>query len=98
MKRNPANPWVGIGMDAWMLGLEASSVIVMRSLIMAAGGPDSAAEARLMVTEKIASSLALGLKAASGGLGHSPASVTAKTVSHFRRKVRANRRRLQKSA
>ena len=64
---------------------------------MAAGGPAAAAEAELMVSEKIQAAAALQALAMTGGLGHSPASAASKTLAHYRRKVRANRRRLAKS-
>jgi hypothetical protein len=90
------NPWIGLTADAWLLGLEASWVIGLRVMKLAAGGAAATAEADLMVREKIAAGLALQAKAMTGGLGASPAAAAAKTLSHYRRKVRANRRRLGK--
>jgi hypothetical protein len=90
------NPWMSLGLDAWMLGLEASSVIGLRTLKLAAGGPDAHDEATRMVQEKIEAGLAWQTKALSGGFGLTPASTTAGTLTHFRRKVRANQRRLAK--
>jgi hypothetical protein len=95
MKRR-GNPWLGVGLDAWSLGVEAATVVGLRTLKIAAGGPAAAEEARLMVEEKIAAGLALQGKAVSGALGASPAGVARSTLSHYRRKVRANRRRLQR--
>lgn len=86
-----------IGLDAWSLGFEASSVIALRSMALAKAGTIAEAETRRMVSEKIDAALALQMKAMTGGLGLDPASVAAKTVSHYRRRVRANRRRLSKS-
>lgn len=83
-------------MDAWALGLEASSVIGLRSLKIAAGGPDADAESRKMVSEKIDAALALQIKAMTGGLGFTAPGAAAKTLAHYRRTVRANRRRLSK--
>jgi hypothetical protein len=40
---------------------------------------------------------ALGMLAATGGLGADPVSASAKTLKHYRRKVRANRRRLTRA-
>jgi hypothetical protein len=90
------NPWARLTMDAWALGFEASAVIGLRTLKLAAGGPAAQAEAERMVSEKVAAGLALRQRALTGGLGYSPASATAKTLAHYRRKVRANRRRLSK--
>ena len=97
MGRRRTNPWIGIGFDAWSLGLEASAVVALRSLKIAQGGARGAAEAELMVQEKIAAGAALGALALSGGLGATPASASARTLAHYRRKVSANRRRLSKA-
>lgn len=91
-----ANPWMKLTMDAWSLGIEASSVIGLRTLKIAAGGPAAQTEAALMINEKIASTLDLQMRAMTGGLGVTPHGAAAKTVAHYRRKVRANRRRLSK--
>jgi hypothetical protein len=53
------NPWFRAGFYAWSLGLEASSVIALRTLKIAIGGPTAEAEARRMVSEKIEAGLAL---------------------------------------
>jgi len=96
MKRIRANPWIGMGFDAWRLGLEASTVIGLRTLKIAQGGAGAEAEARRMVSEKVDAGLALQTLAFTGGLGATPASASARTLAHYRRKVRANRRRLMK--
>lgn len=92
----PKNPWVLAGFDAWSLGAEASSVIALRILKIGSGGTAALAEAQQMVSEKIESGLALQAMALSGGLGLTAHGAARKTLSHYRRKVRANRRRLVK--
>jgi hypothetical protein len=89
--------WLRLSMDAMALSLEASSVIGLRTLKIAAGGPAADAEARLMVSEKIATSMDLQYKAMTGGLGFNPAGAAAKSLTLYRRKVRANRRRLSRA-
>jgi hypothetical protein len=96
MRRSRSNPWIGISLDAWRLGFEASTVIALRTAKIAAGGAAGRAESERMVQEKIDAAAALGAKAMSGGLGASPASMSARTLSHYRRRVAANRRRLSK--
>ena len=91
-----SNPWLGIGRSAWSLGIEASAVIGLRTLKIAAGGTAGEAEARRMVSEKIDAGFALQTLALAGGLGFTPHGAAAKTLAHYRRKVRANRRRLSK--
>ena len=94
MKRRLA-PAVGVGFDLWMLGLECSAVIAQRTLRIAAGTMGSA-EASLMVSEKIEAGMALQRLALTGGLGLEPVGAAAKAVSYYRRKVRANGRRLSR--
>jgi hypothetical protein len=96
MRRSRTNPWIGIGLDAWRLGFEASTVIALRTAKIAAGGAAGRAESERMVQEKIDAAAALQMKAMTGGLGASPASMSARTVAHYRRRVAANRRRLSK--
>ena len=96
MRRTRPNPWFGIGLDAWRLGLEASTVIGLRTLRIAQGGASGRAEAQRMVSEKVEAAMALQTRALTGGLGATPASASARTIAHYRRKVKANRRRLSK--
>ena len=90
------DPWTGIAWNMWAMGLEASSVIGLRTLKIAAGGAAADAEIRLMVSEKVTASLALPMMAMSGQLGTSGTAVAARSITHLRKKVRANRRRLSK--
>jgi hypothetical protein len=90
------NPWLGLYMDAWTLGVESSAVVGLRALKIAAGGAAGEAEAQRMISEKLDAGLALGAKAMTGGLGMTAPSAAARTLSHYRRRVRANHRRLIK--
>ena len=65
---------------------------------LAVGGKASATEAQRMVREKIEANLALQRKALSGGLGTTALSAAAKSLAHYRQKVRANQTRLAKRA
>ncbi|MHB8528658.1 MAG: hypothetical protein ACYC8V_03990 [Caulobacteraceae bacterium] len=95
MARAP-DRWLRLGWDAWSLGLEASTVIGLRAMRIAAGGADGEAEARRMVREKVDAGVALQTMALTGALGFTALDTTARTLAHYRRKVRANRRRLAK--
>jgi hypothetical protein len=88
------NPWLRVGMDAWLLTIEASSVVALRMAKAATGDASSAAEASRMVNEKIEAGLALQAKAISGGLGLTTYGAASRVITHYRRKVKANRRRL----
>jgi hypothetical protein len=90
------NPWLKLSFDAWSLGVEAWTVIGLRTLKMAAGGAAADAEARRMVDEKVRAGLELQTLALTGGLDLTPERAAAKTLAHYRRKVRANQRRLAK--
>lgn len=70
-----------------MLAAESQEVIGLRVIRAALGGPKAQAEATLMVTEKIA---AANHALANLMMGATPESV----VAGYRRKVRANSRRL----
>jgi hypothetical protein len=92
----PTNPWFRVGLHAWLLTAEASLVVALRTMRIAAGGAAAQAEARRMISEKIEAAAALQRLALSGGLGLTARSGTSRTLAHYRRKVRANRRRLAK--
>jgi hypothetical protein len=81
-------------MDAWLLTVEVSSVMALRMLKASAGGAAAEAEASRMVNEKIDAGLALQAKAMTGRLGSTPYGVASNVITHYRRKVKANRRRL----
>jgi hypothetical protein len=95
-RADPFGPWFRLGVDMWMLGAEASSVIALRTLKMAAGGAAASDEAGLMVGEKVAGAMALSQQAMLGQLGTTMPGMGSKIVADYRRKVRANRRRLTK--
>jgi hypothetical protein len=90
------NLWTRLMFDTWSLGLETSAVIASRTMKLAAGGEAAEREARRMVAEKIEAALSLQTLALTGGLGTTPQSAARKSLAHYRRRVRANRRRLAK--
>ncbi len=98
MRRSSSQSWVSLGLDTWLLGVEASTVIGLRTMKMAMGGADAGAEARLMVDEKIRATADMQIALATGQLGGDPVTAGRSVVRHFTRKVRANRRRLSKIA
>ena len=81
--------WYKLGIDATMLAFESQQVIGMRLIKIAAGGAVGQAEAQRMVTEKVVAAGEAALMVASGAS-------TAKVIAGYRRKVRANARRLSK--
>ena len=86
----------GLALAFGMLGLEAAMVVGLRGARLSAGGRVAKAESRRMVSEKIEAALALQALALTGGLGATAPAAAAKALRHYRRKVRANRRRLSR--
>jgi hypothetical protein len=91
------NPWVSFGMKAWQIGLEAQTVITLRMIRLATGGARAEAEASRMVTEKMMASseayVNAGIAAMRGDEDHV---VAGKMLKVYRKRVRANRRRLSR--
>jgi len=90
------NPWLSLSMDAVRLGVEAQSVIGLRMVKAAWGGPAARDEAYLMIAEKAQAAvdaqflLARSVIAGQGHLG------PARAMALYRRRVQANQRRLSK--
>ncbi len=74
---------------AFMLAVESNQVIALRLLKLAHGGPHAQAEASRMVTEKLSEAMAAGVTLMTGGSN-------AKVIAQYRRRVRANARRLSR--
>ncbi|WP_430913462.1 hypothetical protein [Methylobacterium sp. sgz302541] len=81
--------WWKFGFDATMLTLESQQVIGMRLMKLSAGGAAAQHEAERMVTEKVMAAGEAAMMLATGGSG-------AKVLAGYRRKVRANARRLSR--
>lgn len=96
-RKTPANP-AQVAFDSWMLGLEAANVIWLRSMRLMGGGALAEREARRMVSEKVAASASLPFALwplmASGA---QPDAVVNKALAHYRKPVRANKRRLSRA-
>ena len=88
------NPWPRLMFDAWRLSVEAGGVMVLRTLALATGDAKAHREARRMVTEKAQAAVELQQLALRGALGFTAPATVGKTLTHYRRKVGANRRRL----
>ncbi len=81
-------------MDITMLAIESQQVIAMRMTKFALGGPDVAREAELMVSEKVASMMETSKMMMMAALGGKHDLDAGKVMIHYRKKVRANVRRL----
>ena len=96
MPKRSNNGWMTAGFDAWTLGWEAAAVIGLRSIRIAKGGAAAQRETERMVSEKLAATTELQWAMMTGSLGTDPATATRKALAHYRRKVRANARRLRR--
>jgi hypothetical protein len=95
MSKRSTKSWMNAGFDAWSLGWESATVIGLRSAKIALGGAAAQREAELMVSEKMTAAFELQMAMMTGALGMTPATTTRKALAHYRRKVRANARRLR---
>jgi hypothetical protein len=94
-------PWPNLALanmafQGAMLTLEAQQVIGLRLAKMALGGPDGRRETVLMVKEKLDTLTASGQAVMQATLGGKEDFGAADVMQLYRRKVRANRRRLSR--
>lgn len=91
------NPWFALTFKTVQLGLDAQSVIALRMMQLASGSAGSKAELSRMVTEKAAAIVELQVAAAAAVItGRKDHVVAGKVLNVFRKRVRANRRRLSR--
>lgn len=86
--------WAALTIDMWMLGAEASAVMWLRSFRLAGSEQAAKAEFERMVTEKYVATLTLPFALMGVGWSTSPIPMARQAVAHYRKPVRANRRRL----
>ena len=92
------NEWWALSLRAAQLGLEAQGVIALRLMRLMGQGSGSQIEARRMVTEKVAALAEAQATAAAAALkGGKSHRVVKKVLRVYKKRVRANRRRLTRS-
>jgi hypothetical protein len=87
--------WLRLSFDVWRAGLEAQQVIALRLAKLARGGAAANAEANRMVSEKMAAAVEAQQAVATAMLTGKVAQIRRRTVALYRRKMRANRKRLK---
>ena len=93
----PWNAWFALSAQAARMCWEAQTVMLLRGLRMAQGGAKARAEARRMVTEKVAALAESQVAAAVATLkGSKKHRVAKKALGVYAKRVRRNRRRLAK--
>jgi hypothetical protein len=91
------NPWFALTFKTIQLGLDAQSVIALRMMRLASGGPAAEAEMSRMVVDKAEAIVeAQGAATAAVMTGSKDHVVAGKTLDVFRKRVRANKRRLSR--
>ncbi|HTZ02814.1 MAG TPA: hypothetical protein VMC05_10815 [Xanthobacteraceae bacterium] len=89
------NPWLALAAQTALLGMEAQQVIALRMMRLAVGGARGQTEAQRMVTEKPAALAEAQAAAFAGAIGSGkPVNAGKKALGVYRKRVRANRRRL----
>lgn len=97
MPRPAEKTWPALAFDSWLLMGEASTVIWLRSMRLMMGGPLANREAQRMISEKLTTGMTLMPALMAGGMTQSAEALSAATLAHYARPVRANRRRLSRS-
>lgn len=91
----PGSDWMKLAHDGWWLWAESLAVMGLRTTDMMTGR-GSGRENALMVSEKVQAGAELAAKLATAGLV-APERSAQLALNHYRRKVRANRKRLTRS-
>jgi hypothetical protein len=85
--------WHRLWLDSAHLWADASTVLMLRSWRMMAGGAPARREAERMISEKVEAGAELAGVLAGGG-AKSPQAAVRKAVSVYGKRVRSNRKRL----
>lgn len=88
--------WFALAAEGALLACDSAAVIALRLARLSRLDAMAAAEAWLMVEEKLAGAAVLHHRAVSGQLGADPHAVAQASLDFFRGKVAANRRRLSR--
>jgi hypothetical protein len=89
------NPWLTFSLKAFQLGVEAQNVVALRMMRLATGGAGAEVEMSRMILEK-AAAIAEAQFAAATAAGKADHVIASKALTVFRKRVRANRRRLSR--
>ena len=91
------NAWFSLSSQAALLSLEAQSVMALRFIRFAAGGPLARSETSRMITEKVQALGEAQTAAAIAAIsGRNSRHVAKKVLGVYKKRVRGNRRRLAK--
>lgn len=88
------NGWLDLPFKAMQLGVEAQTVISLRLMKLSMGGFPAIVEAERMITEKALAAMDAQTEFLSHALVGRPHRASSRTLTLYRQRVRANRRRL----
>ncbi len=97
--RLPMSPasYAALYFETAMLAFEAQQVMALRMMRFWSGGPGAKREAQRAISEKLVAATAAGIAAGASALtGRSDSAIARQAVRGYRKRVRANRRRLVK--
>lgn len=97
MKRQRPS-WLSLSFNAWQAGLEAQQVIGLRLAKLASGGNSAVVETTRMTSEKFHALCEAQTMAAIAALTGKSGLIPSRTLALYRRKIRANRKRLMRAA
>jgi hypothetical protein len=87
--------WFALAYKTAQLGFEAQNVVALRLMRLAAGGTTSQTEATRMVNEKFAAFAEAQIAGTAAAIAGRPANVVSgRILNTYKKRVRANRRRL----
>jgi hypothetical protein len=86
--------WLSLSFNAWQAGLEAQQVIGLRLAKLAGGGNSVVVETTRMTSEKLYALWEAQTVAAIAALTGKSGLIPSRTLALYRRKMRANRKRL----
>ncbi len=92
-----SNSWLNLSFKAMQLGVEAQTVISLRLMKLAMGGPSAVFEAERMVTEKALTAMEAQKDFLTNTLVGRHHRASSRALTLYRQRVRANRRRLTSS-
>jgi hypothetical protein len=92
--RRSTPSWLGLSLRTWQATLEAQQIIALRLARLAGGGHSAWTETTRMTSEKIAALGEVQTAAMVAVLTGKAAAVPSRTLALYRRKMRANRKRL----
>ncbi len=85
-----------LALESWQLSMEAGSVMWLRGMRIMSGGKLAERETERMIREKMVANMMLWPALMTGGFSQTAEQLGERTLAHYRKPVRANKRRLSR--